>query len=78
VEYHLQEVEPEASPSTQCRIRVYANVDGLSKAYRDANIITADDGLVNFIRGFNMENVLCDFVDAGSGKECSDVKLKGN
>jgi hypothetical protein len=24
-----------------------------------------------------MEDMLCDFVDAGDGKECSDVKIRG-
>ncbi|KAL3449156.1 hypothetical protein BJX65DRAFT_294679 [Aspergillus insuetus] len=28
------------------------------------------------IRGSNMERTLCDFVDAGNGKECADAKLQ--
>jgi hypothetical protein len=31
-----------------------------------------------FARDFNMGHPLCDFVDAGNGKECADAKLKGN
>jgi hypothetical protein len=39
--------------------------------------ISSNDTLDPFIRGFNMENVLCDFVNAGNGKECADVKIQG-
>ncbi|KAE8386463.1 hypothetical protein BDV23DRAFT_175440 [Aspergillus alliaceus] len=76
VEDYLFQREPEANPRIQCKIRVYANVSGLSRTYRDTNIAPADGTLEAFIQGFNMENGLCDFVDAGNGKECSDVKLR--
>jgi hypothetical protein len=56
---------------------VYANVQGLTKVYRDANILREDQDLGPFIQGFNMERTLCDFVDAGNGKECADAKLQG-
>ncbi|GAB1198299.1 hypothetical protein APSETT444_007614 [Aspergillus pseudonomiae] len=76
VEDYLFQLDPEANSRIQCRIRVYANVSGLSKTYRDTNIAPVDGTLEAFIQGFNMENGLCDFVDAGNGKECSDVKLR--
>lgn len=56
---------------------MYANVHGLAKAYRDAGIIHTDESLDSFVQGFNMENDLGDFVDVGSGKECSDAKIRG-
>jgi hypothetical protein len=31
-----------------------------------------------FVRGFNMGHPMCDFIDAGDGKEGADSKLKGN
>ncbi|OGM39778.1 CCCH zinc finger DNA binding protein [Aspergillus bombycis] len=76
VEDYLFQLDPEANPRIQCKIRVYANVSGLSKTYRDTSIAPVDGTLEAFIQGFNMENGLCDFVDAGNGKECSDVKLR--
>lgn len=77
VEDYLFQLDPEANPRIQCKIRVYANVSGLSKTYRDTNIAPVDGTLEAFIQGFNMENGLCDFVDAGNGKECSDMKIRG-
>lgn len=56
---------------------MYANVRGLAKTYQEAKTISKDGTLSSFIQGFNMEDVLCDFVDAGDGKECSDVKIRG-
>ncbi|PWY90719.1 hypothetical protein BO70DRAFT_384361 [Aspergillus heteromorphus CBS 117.55] len=76
VERHLRDIDPQASPSIQYRIRVYANVPGLVKAYREARILRSNEGLDPFIRGFNMESSVCDFIDAGNGKECSDVKIR--
>ena len=77
VQEHIKEIDPKASPIINCNIRVYSNVHGLTKVYRETGIIRSDSDLSAFIRGFNMENPLCDFVDAGNGKECADVKIKG-
>ncbi|KAL6230452.1 hypothetical protein BDW75DRAFT_234379 [Aspergillus navahoensis] len=63
VEDHIKQVDPEANPIYN--IRVYANVAGLTKVYRETNILRPDQDLSAFIRGFNMENPLCDFIDAG-------------
>ncbi|GLA47858.1 hypothetical protein AnigIFM63604_002795 [Aspergillus niger] len=76
VERHIRDIDPQASPNIQYRIRVYANVPGLMKTYREAHILRSNEALDPFIRGFNMENSLCDFIDAGNGKECSDVKIR--
>ncbi|OJJ72416.1 hypothetical protein ASPBRDRAFT_175487 [Aspergillus brasiliensis CBS 101740] len=76
VERHIRDIDPQASPNIQYRIRVYANVPGLMKTYREAHIMRSNEALDPFIRGFNMENSLCDFIDAGNGKECSDVKIR--
>lgn len=61
----------------QVMARVYANVKGLGKTYKDANVLPRSECLNEFIRGFNMGDALCDYVDAGIGKECSDEKVKG-
>ncbi|KAL4736630.1 hypothetical protein BDV11DRAFT_172697 [Aspergillus similis] len=77
VQEHIKEVDPEASPTISCNIRVYSNAQGLTKVYRETGILRPDQDLSAFIRGFNMESPLCDFIDAGDGKECADVKVKG-
>ncbi|KAF1807888.1 C-x8-C-x5-C-x3-H type zinc finger protein-like protein [Eremomyces bilateralis CBS 781.70] len=60
----------------QIRVRVYANTKGLASAYCYNKILGSADGLQMFVRGFNMGHPMCDFVDAGDGKECADSKLK--
>lgn len=77
VQGHVQTLIPKSSPNIQYCIRVYANVAGLTKTYRGTDTVSSNDTLEAFIRGFNMENVLCDFVNAGNGKECVDVKIRG-
>lgn len=76
---HVKKAEEEETSNNmyKIRVRVYANVQGLTQAYRDASIIRGDENLTTFIQAFNKANTLCDFVDAGNGKECADVKLKG-
>lgn len=58
-------------------IRVYANIQGLAKTYYEAGILSGPATFLEFVRGFNMANNQCDFVDAGNGKECADEKIKG-
>lgn len=61
----------------QVRVRIYANKEGLASTYYNSKILHDANGLDVFIRGLNMRLAMCDFVDAGAGKECADVKLKG-
>ncbi|KAL8393864.1 hypothetical protein RB599_006082 [Gaeumannomyces hyphopodioides] len=63
----------------QVVVRVYANLKGLAKIYNDTGIIppgSPPTSVDEFVRGFNMLDPLCDFVDAGNGKECADEKVK--
>lgn len=62
----------------QIRVRIYANTRGLALVYCCNKILDSMDDLAVFIRGFNMGHPMCDFVDAGDGKECADSKLKGD
>ncbi|KAB5515142.1 hypothetical protein GE09DRAFT_586324 [Coniochaeta sp. 2T2.1] len=57
-------------------IRVYANVRGLSKTYKEHGILS-ELKFDEFIRGFNIVYPMCDYIDAGNGKDCADVKVKG-
>ncbi|PYH48827.1 CCCH zinc finger DNA binding protein [Aspergillus saccharolyticus JOP 1030-1] len=76
VERYIRNIDPEASPNLQYKVCVYANIPGLEKAYREAKVLSSNETLTPFIRGFNMESSQCDFIDAGNGKECSDVKIR--
>jgi Fe-S-cluster containining protein len=58
-------------------IRVYANMKGLGKTYHDTKILEQREQFDRFARAFNMGHPLCDFIDAGTGKECSDHKIRG-
>ncbi|KAJ4251090.1 hypothetical protein NW762_011742 [Fusarium torreyae] len=64
-------------PHLQVIVRVYANLKGLTQAYQTAGILSSGETLEAFVRGFNMGDPLCDYVDAGNGKECADEKVKG-
>ncbi|KAL4879853.1 hypothetical protein BJY04DRAFT_219661 [Aspergillus karnatakaensis] len=75
-EKHVRNVNPEISPLAYVKIRVYANVHGLTRAYIEAGVLAIDQSLAAFIHGFNQADEWCDFIDVGSGKECSDVKVK--
>jgi hypothetical protein len=58
-------------------VRAYANVEGLKRTYVDNKILEEGAKFDSFVRGFNMGYPLCDYIDAGNGKECSDDKLRG-
>ncbi|PGH11185.1 hypothetical protein AJ79_05027 [Helicocarpus griseus UAMH5409] len=57
-------------------VRVYANLKGLRRTYQEADILDDENDFELFVRGFNMGHPMCDFVDAGAGKECSDEKIR--
>lgn len=54
---------------------MYANLRGLSKKYRE--LMPDSPSFEDFVRGFNTVHPMCDFIDAGCGKECADEKIKG-
>ena len=57
--------------------QVYANVQGLERVYKETNTLPHSASFWDFIRGFNKGDPMFDYVDAGTGKECSDEKVKG-
>ncbi|KAF6791404.1 CCCH zinc finger DNA binding protein [Colletotrichum sojae] len=73
----LRSSDPNLPHHLKVVVRVYANLRGLAKAYADTGALGDRDDLDQFVRGFNMGDQLCDFVDAGNGKECADEKVKG-
>jgi hypothetical protein len=76
VENKLADLLPTTSHPLKVIVRVYANMKGLAWIYKELDILR-EDQLDEFVRGFNMGNIMCDFVDAGNGKECADKKVGG-
>ncbi|KAK2015884.1 hypothetical protein LZ32DRAFT_689253 [Colletotrichum eremochloae] len=74
----LKSVDPSLPHHLQFVVRVFANMKGLAKTYTELGTISDPSVLYEFVRGFNMTNATCEFVDAGNGKECADEKMKGN
>lgn len=77
VEEELRSSLPAVAHYVQVVIRVYANIKGLAKTYKETDILRQPAFFDDFVRGFNMGDPTCDYVDAGNGKECSDEKIKG-
>jgi hypothetical protein len=77
VEEELRACDPSATHHVQVVVRVYANMKGLTKTYKEMDLLPQSTTFEEFVRGFNMGDVMCDYVDAGNGKECSDAKVKG-
>jgi len=76
VEEELKSSVPTTAHHSQVIIRVYANVKGLVKTYKEMEVLS-EPTFDEFVRGFNMGDAMCDYIDAGNGKECSDEKVKG-
>lgn len=74
---YVDGLDADLPPGVKTIVRVFANVKGLAKTYRDAGIIDDVYGLDAFISGFNMADPLCEIVNAGVRKECADEKLRG-
>jgi hypothetical protein len=77
VEKKLKILSGNVPPHLQVIIRVYANLQGLAQSYQNSGLLSNGQTLEEFVRGFNMGDPLCDYVDAGNGKECADEKVKG-
>ncbi|PTB46427.1 hypothetical protein M441DRAFT_53167 [Trichoderma asperellum CBS 433.97] len=67
---------PSLPANVPVMIRVYANLRGLSKKYRE--LMPDSASFEDFVRGFNTVHPMCDFIDAGCGKECADEKIKAS
>ncbi|PGH06284.1 hypothetical protein GX51_02481 [Blastomyces parvus] len=76
VSKYVQTELTDPPPHFSVVVRVYANFKGLRRTYQEAHILDDEDEFELFVRGFNMGHPLCDFVDAGAGKECSDDKIR--
>jgi hypothetical protein len=77
VSNYVRNLDGVSQHDPQIVVRIYANMEGLSKTYRDAKVLSDLSQLDLFVRGFNKSHPLCDFVDAGNDKEAADSKIKG-
>ncbi|KAM0351822.1 hypothetical protein ACHAPU_002335 [Fusarium lateritium] len=76
VEQKFKALNGSVPPHLQVIVRVYANLKDLAKTYQGSGILSNGEAMGEFVRGFNMGDPLCDYVDAGNGKECADEKVK--
>lgn len=57
-------------------VRVYANLNDLSKSLRLSHVITSDDDMRLFAERFTNSRADFDFVNVGKGKENADSKIR--
>lgn len=69
--------DPDLPPHTEIVCRIYASFSGMGRTYKDAEVISDVAAFYDFVRGFNKADPTFDYVDAGNGKECADMKIKG-
>ncbi|KAK3495271.1 uncharacterized protein B0T23DRAFT_315424 [Neurospora hispaniola] len=55
-------------------VKIYLNVEGLTRALMESGIIHEDDKLTKFGRGFCQAQPFFEFIDVGHGKEKADLK----
>ncbi|KAK4561224.1 hypothetical protein LTR86_004541 [Recurvomyces mirabilis] len=58
-------------------VRVYANMQGLAETYRRSGIVGDPTMFRAFVKAFNGERRLFEFIDAGDDKEAADRKIEG-
>lgn len=68
---------PEFRHVLEIVVHLYGSLRGLRTTYLDASIIDQREEFEQFVRGFDMVHPLCNLVNAGNGKECSDDKIRG-
>ncbi|KAF5676123.1 CCCH zinc finger DNA binding protein [Fusarium heterosporum] len=76
VEQKFNALNGSVPPHLKVIVRAYANLKDLSMTYQSSGVLASSDTMEQFVRGFNMGDPLCDYVDAGNGKECADEKVK--
>ncbi len=57
-------------------VRIYANLNDLSKSLRLSHVITSDDDMRVFAERFTNSRADFDFVNVGKGKENADSKIR--
>lgn len=58
-------------------IRIYLGLQGLSRTYSEAKIISNSKVLFDFVQAFNKSHDFVEIVDAGNDKEAADRKIQG-
>jgi len=76
IKKYVQNKHPE-STNWSIMVQIYANFDGLSKKLTSIGVLESPSEFHEFIRAFNLNQALFQFVDVGIGKERADHKIKG-
>ncbi|KAI9718294.1 MAG: hypothetical protein M1828_006758 [Chrysothrix sp. TS-e1954] len=67
---------PTVSPTFQLVLRIYLNLQGLSRAYQRAGVVEASNYFERFVRTFNTTYPLFDIIDTGDEKEHAAGKIR--
>lgn len=77
VKEDLASQNPLTAHQMQVVVRIYADMQALAKAYKEMSILPSAAIFREFVRGFNAGDALCDYLDTGDEKGCSDDKMQG-
>ena len=77
VKNHIAQTRPDLPSDVEIVAKVYANLKGLAEAAYRKGIIDRPIVIEEFFRGMTCAHPLFDFIDVGSGKDRSFVKLAG-
>ncbi|KAI9852281.1 MAG: hypothetical protein M1838_001169 [Thelocarpon superellum] len=69
---YVSQMRPDV-PDFEIIIRIYVNLKGLARTYRD---LEQPADFEQFVQEFNMAHPLGEIINAGHGKECADEKIK--
>lgn len=68
---------PLTAHQVQIVVRIFADVQGLATTYSGKCVSPHTAVFGEFVRGFNVGDAMCDFLDVGREKGRSDEKIQG-
>lgn len=69
--------DPFTAHQVQVVARIFADVEELATTYSETGLLTHAAMFGEFVRGFNVGDVMCDYLDVGSEMGRSDEKIQG-
>jgi hypothetical protein len=77
VREELASRDPFTAHQVQVVARIFADVQRLATTYGETGLIPHTAAFAEFVRGFNVGDAMCDYLDVGSEKRRSDEKIQG-
>ncbi|KAJ4333352.1 hypothetical protein N0V87_007643 [Didymella glomerata] len=76
VREELASRDPFTAHQVQVVARIFADVQRLATTYGETGLIPHTAAFAEFVRGFNVGDAMCDYLDVGSEKGRSDEKIQ--